>query len=56
MRGEIIVETQAEFDMWMIKQEPKYWGAVPSAKPGAAQDSVGIVQPAQKDSVIAQLK
>jgi cytochrome c oxidase subunit II len=55
MRGELIVETQAEYDMWMAKQEPKYWGAVPSAKPGAATDTLNVAPPAKKDSAIAQL-
>jgi cytochrome c oxidase subunit 2 len=42
MRGEIIVETQAEFDAWFAKQDPQYWKAHPEAapkKPGA--DSLG---------------
>lgn len=55
MRGEIIVETQEEFDAWMAKKEPKYWSAVPSAKPGYQADSLSK-QSQVKDSVIAQLK
>lgn len=56
MRGEIIVETQEEFDAWMAKKEPKYWSAVPSANPNkAVKDSASASAPV-KDSVIAQLK
>jgi cytochrome c oxidase subunit 2 len=55
MRGEIIVETQQEYDAWMASKQPKYWAAVPSAKPGAAViDSIPV---AKKDTMtIAQLK
>lgn len=58
MRGEIIVETQAEFDAWMAKKEPKYWAAVPGAKPGAAPADTTAKPPVVKadSSAIAQLK
>src|SRR5688572_17377806 len=36
MRGEIIVETQAEFDAWFAKKEPQYWKAHPEAAPKKA--------------------
>ncbi|HEX7845798.1 MAG TPA: cytochrome c oxidase subunit II [Chitinophagaceae bacterium] len=55
MRGEIVVETQEEFDAWMAKKEPKYWSAVPSAKPGAVKDSIGV-KPVTDTTKIAQLK
>ena len=33
MRGEIIVETQEEFDLWMAKQTPKYLALFPDKNP-----------------------
>lgn len=33
MRGEIIVETQEEFDAWMAKQKPKYLAVFPEKDP-----------------------
>lgn len=33
MRGTIIVETQAEYDLWMAKQKPKYYSAFPDKDP-----------------------
>lgn len=58
MRGEIIVETQEEFDSWIAGKEPKYFAANPDKKPGAViRDTTAVPQtPAVKDSVIAQLK
>lgn len=56
MRGEIIVETQEEFDAWIAKKEPKYLSAVPGAKTPPKVDTVSA--PQQKttaDTVIAQL-
>src|SRR5690606_13858303 len=35
MRGEIIVETQEEFDAWMATKEPKYLTAFPDKDPNA---------------------
>ena len=35
MRGQIIVETQEEFDLWMAKQKPKYFMAFPDKDPDA---------------------
>ncbi|MNC96341.1 hypothetical protein D3C83_136940 [compost metagenome] len=40
MRGEIIVETQEEFDAWMATKKPQYLTANPDKKAGAA-DSLG---------------
>ena len=34
MRGQIIVETQEEFDLWMLKQVPKFYLAFPERAPG----------------------
>jgi cytochrome c oxidase subunit II len=33
MRGEIVVETQEEFDAWMAKQTPKYYAVFPDQNP-----------------------
>jgi cytochrome c oxidase subunit 2 len=33
MRGEIIVETQEEFDQWMVTKKPKYFAAFPDKDP-----------------------
>ena len=56
MRGEIIVETQEEFDAWFASKKPQYWSAVPSA--GPQTDSAAAKQPVKIDTVkqIAQLK
>ena len=35
MRGTIIVETQEEFDRWIVSQTPQYFVAFPEKKPGA---------------------
>jgi cytochrome c oxidase subunit 2 len=35
MRGEIIVETQQEFDAWMSQQKPKYLAVFPDKDPSA---------------------
>lgn len=35
MRGEIIVETQEEFDVWMAVQKPKYFAVFPDKDPSA---------------------
>lgn len=53
MRGTIIVETQAEFDAWMAKQQTYYASAnPPAATPAPAAE--GAAQPEQKtDSVKA---
>lgn len=57
MRGEIIVETQEEYDAWLAKKQPQYWSAVPSAKPVApATDSIKAPAAPVKDSTIAQVK
>jgi len=34
MRGTIIVETQEEFDRWLITQKPQYYAAFPDKDPG----------------------
>ncbi len=54
MRGEIVVETQEEFDAWLAKKDPQYAKVAPAKKMEPAKDSAtapGIL----KDSVIAQV-
>jgi cytochrome c oxidase subunit II len=46
MRGEIIVESQEEFDAWMAGKKPQYYVANPDKDPSmqkAATDSVKVV-------------
>ena len=44
MRGQIIVEKQEEFDLWMAKQTPKFYLAFPERAPGykAAPDTTTV--------------
>jgi cytochrome c oxidase subunit II len=35
MRGEIVVETQEEFDAWILAKKPKYFAAFPDKDPAA---------------------
>jgi cytochrome c oxidase subunit 2 len=54
MRGEIIVETQEEYDQWMASQKAQYKTAVTdketSAAPAAAKDS-SAAKPADSAAV-----
>lgn len=45
MRGEIIVETQAEFDLWMASKKPKYLAAFPELDPSVKKDSATAPKP-----------
>jgi cytochrome c oxidase subunit 2 len=50
MRGEIVVETQEEFDTWIIGKKPQYQVAVPGGNNAApavrpAADSAGAAEP-----------
>ncbi|MBN8673151.1 MAG: cytochrome c oxidase subunit II [Chitinophagales bacterium] len=54
MRGEIIVETQEEFDAWLAKKDPQYAKIVPAKKMEPAKDST-TAPAVLKDSVIAQV-
>ena len=58
MRGEIIVESQEEFDSWIAGKTPQYIAANPGKKPGAVLKDTSAIQPitVKKDSTIAQLK
>lgn len=51
MRGEIIVETQEEFDQWMATKKPKYYVSFPELDPSAKKDTSGVKQLAVVDSV-----
>lgn len=49
MRGEIIVETQEEFDRWMVGKSPQYYAAFPDKNPENAKTDtakVAVVTPA----------
>jgi cytochrome c oxidase subunit 2 len=50
MRGEIVVESQEEFDTWMATKEPQYAKAFPKATP--AVDSLKNNAPAVPDSSV----
>lgn len=55
MRGEIIVETQAEFDAWFATKKPQYLAAHPELDPTVKKDSTGAGAklPAGADSLNA---
>ena len=55
MRGEIIVESQEEFDAWIASRKSKYSELFTAPAPAAAKDSAATATPV-KDSSIAQLK
>ncbi len=52
MRGEIVVETQEEFDAWMVKQKPQYLVANPDKDPSVKQKVDSTKAPA---AVISQV-
>jgi len=50
MRGTIVVETQAEFDMWLAGKKPQYYVANPDKDPAKQKtDSVKVVAAVVKD-------
>ncbi len=55
MRGEIIVESQEEFDVWLAGKTPQYITANPPKSTGVAADSASTGSVQAKDSRIAQL-
>ncbi len=55
MRGEIIVESQEEFDVWLAGKTPQYITANPPKTHGSTADSTSTTGQV-KDSKIAQLK
>lgn len=50
MKGIIQVVTQEEYDAWMVKQKPYYYGAFPEKDPSAAPAAPGGNPPASPDS------
>jgi cytochrome c oxidase subunit 2 len=44
MRGEIIVETQEEFDLWMATQKPKYLAVFPDKNPSKPKTDTATVK------------
>ncbi len=57
MRGEIIVETQEEFDAWMATKKPQYLTAnPPKTNAPVVADSANATGAVIKDAKIAQLK
>ena len=45
MRGTIIVETQEEFDRWMVSQKPQYYAAFPEKDPTVPKTDSTQVKP-----------
>lgn len=56
MRGELVVESQEEFDAWIAGKKPQYFAAFPAKDPSAVKDSTVTPKPAVKDSTIAAIK
>ena len=56
MRGEIIVESQVEFDAWMAGRKAKYEELFPNKGANAVKDTAALKTAPLKDSSIAQLK
>jgi len=50
MRGEIVVETQEEFDAWMAKQKPKYYAVFPDRDPNKPKT---VVDTTAKQAAVA---
>ncbi len=44
MRGTIVVETQEEFDRWMVAKKPKYYAAFPEKDPDAMKAKADTVK------------
>ncbi len=57
MRGEIVVETQEEFDRWLASQKPQYYAAFPDKDPTAPQkDSVNAISKTSATTAVTQMK
>jgi len=54
MRGQIIVETQEEYDLWMAKQKPKFYLAFPDKDPDALKQK--IADTANRITMVTQPK
>ena len=46
MRGEIIVETQEEFDAWILSKKPKYFAAFPDKDPSVQKPAADTTKAA----------
>lgn len=53
MRGEIIVETQEEYDAWILSKTPKYFAAFPDKNPANQKVSADSTKPAASIPVAA---
>ena len=53
MRGEIIVETQEEFDAWILSKTPKYFAAFPDKDPANQKVSADSTKPVAAATVAA---
>ena len=53
MRGEIIVETQEEFDFWILSKKPKYFAAFPDKDPSVQKAVADTTKPAAAPTVAA---
>ena len=42
MRGEVVVETQEEFDAWLASKKPQYYVANPELDPAVKKDTVAV--------------
>jgi cytochrome c oxidase subunit II len=52
MRGLIKVVTQEEFDVWMAKQKPAYYGAFPDKDPSAQKSPIAVTDTTKKTAAI----
>lgn len=53
MRGEIVVESQEEFDAWMAKQTPKYYAVFPDKNPNIKPTAAAVDSAAKSTTTTA---
>jgi cytochrome c oxidase subunit II len=51
MRGTIVVETQEEYDQWLVTQKPQYYTAFPDKNPANKKLTADTVKPAAATAV-----
>ena len=56
MRGQIIVETQEEYDLWMAKQKPKFYLAFPEKDPDVIKQKADTANKAAAITMVTQPK
>ena len=56
MRGQIIVETQEEYDLWMAKQKPKFFMAFPDKDPDAIKQQADTANKSAAITMVTQPK